>query len=163
MITFFVDRAPLKYTALEQRVDHRGVASVAIDGKEFGVASNNLMTASPPCHKCGSSRTQIVGQSAAPAGLFVRCAACGYSSLVAADTTDAAPAAGDLDARRVERLVRMVVDDRHMHCELQGVVRTPAGWRVTALIGQREVVRFDVKAGGFAAMRADIERALATT
>ena len=121
------------------------------------------MPASPSCRKCGSSRTQIVGQSAAPAGLFVRCAACGYSSLVVADNPEAAPAGAEPDTRPVERLVRMVVDDKHMRCELQGVVRIAAGWRVTALVGQRNVVRFDLKAAGFAAMRADIERALATT
>jgi predicted nucleic-acid-binding Zn-ribbon protein len=118
------------------------------------------MPASPSCRKCGSSRTKIVGQSALPAGMFVRCAACGYSSLVAADNSEAG---GDLDIRRVERLVRTVVDEKRMRCELQGVVRTPAGWRVTAVVGQREVVRFDLKAAGFAAMRAEIERALAAT
>jgi hypothetical protein len=95
--------------------------------------------------------------------MLVRCAACGYSSLVASDDSDSAVAGGDLDTRRVERLVRTVVDDKQMRCELQGVVRTPTGWRVTALVGQRHVVRFDVKAAGFAAMRADIERALAAT
>jgi hypothetical protein len=95
--------------------------------------------------------------------MFVRCAACGYSSLVVAENTDPALGGGDLETRRVERLVRMVVDDKHMRCELQGIVRTPAGWRVTALVGQRDVVRFDLKAAGFAAMRADIERALAAT
>jgi hypothetical protein len=122
------------------------------------------MPASPSCRKCGSSRTQVVGQSAVPAGMFVKCAACGYSSLVVAEHIDPVPAAdGDADTRRVERLVRMVVDDKHMRCELQGIVRTPAGWRVTALVGQRDVVRFDLKAAGFAAMRADIERALAAT
>jgi hypothetical protein len=122
-----------------------------------------VMPASPSCRKCGSSRTQIVGQSSVPAGMFVKCAACGYSSLVVAENTDAALGGGDLDTRRVERLVRMVLDDRRMRCELQGIVRTPAGWRVTALVGQRDVVRFDLKAAGFAAMRADIERALAAT
>jgi hypothetical protein len=120
------------------------------------------MAATPTCRKCGSSRTQIVGQSAVPAGVFVRCGACGYSSLVAAEATDEAVAGADVDTRRVERLVRMVVDDNHVRCELQGVVRTPAGWHVTALVGQRDVVRFELKAGGFAAMRAEIERALAT-
>lgn len=121
------------------------------------------MPASPSCHKCGSSRTKIVGQSAVPAGMFVQCAACGYSSLVATDDGDPAGAVGDLDTRRVERLVRKVVDDKQMRCELQAVVRTPAGWRVTARVGQRDVVSFDLKAGGFAVMRADIERALAAT
>jgi hypothetical protein len=121
------------------------------------------MAASPSCRKCGSSRTQIVGQSAVPAGMFVRCAACGYSSLVVAEPTDPALAGGDSDTRRVERLVRMVVDDKHMRCELQRVERTPAGWRVTAVVGQRNIVRFELKAAGFAAMRADIERALAAT
>jgi len=121
------------------------------------------MPASPPCRKCGSSRTKIVGQSALPAGMFVRCVACGYSSLVAAAESDPEGAGGDLDRRRVERLVRKVVDEKGVRCELQGVVRTPAGWRVTALVGQREVVRFELKAAGFAAMRADIERALAAT
>jgi hypothetical protein len=120
------------------------------------------MPASPCCRKCGSSRTQIVGQSAVPAGTFVRCAVCGYSSLVVSDSSGPA-LADDLDTRRVERLVRMVVEDKQMRCELQAVVRTPAGWRVTALVGKRDVVRFDLKAAGFAAMRADIERALAAT
>ncbi|MBW8866611.1 MAG: hypothetical protein JF610_04630 [Acidobacteria bacterium] len=95
--------------------------------------------------------------------MFVRCAACGYSSLVVAENSDAALGGGDPETRRVERLVRMVVDDKHMRCELQEIARTPAGWRVTALVGQRDVVRFDLKAAGFAAMRADIERALAAT
>jgi hypothetical protein len=95
--------------------------------------------------------------------MFVQCAACGYSSLVATDDGDPAGAVGDLDTRRVERLVRKVVDDKQMRCELQAVVRTPAGWRVTARVGQRDVVSFDLKAGGFAVMRADIERALAAT
>lgn len=121
------------------------------------------MPASPSCRKCGSSRTKIVGQSAVPAGVFVRCGACGYSSLVADDNGDREGAGGDLDTRRVERLVRKVVDDKQMRCELQGIVRTPAGWRVTALVGARDVVRFDLKAAGFAAMRAEIERALAAT
>ena len=121
------------------------------------------MPASPSCRKCGSSRTKIVGQSAVPVGIFVQCAACGYSSLVAANDGDPEGGAGDLDTRRVERLVRKVVDDKQMRCELQAVVRTPAGWRVTALVDQRDVVRFDLKAAGFAAMRADIERALAAT
>jgi len=121
------------------------------------------MPASPSCRKCGSSRTKIVGQSAVPAGMFIRCATCGYSSLVATDDSDPGVAGGDLDTRRVERLVRKVVDDKQIRCELQGVVRTPAGWRVTALVDHRDVVRFDLKAAGFAAMRADIERALAAT
>ena len=119
------------------------------------------MSSQSSCRKCGSSRTRVVGQSAAPPGVFVRCDACGYSSLVAPDA-DPPAAGGDADARRVERLVRMVVDDKRMPCELQGVVRTAAGWRVTARIRQRDVVRFDLKAAGFAAMRAEIERALAT-
>jgi len=95
--------------------------------------------------------------------MFIRCATCGYSSLVATDDSDPGVAGGDLDTRRVERLVRKVVDDKQIRCELQGVVRTPAGWRVTALVDHRDVVRFDLKAAGFAAMRADIERALAAT
>ena len=33
------------------------------------------MPATPSCRKCGSSRTKIVGQSAVPAGMFVREAA----------------------------------------------------------------------------------------
>ena len=117
------------------------------------------MSASPSCRKCGSNRTHVAGQSATPAGVFVRCDACGYSSLVAADPPAAAPA--DVDRRRVERLVQMVVDDKHMRCQLQGVVRTAAGWHVTALVGQRDVVQFDLTAAGFASMRAEIERALA--
>ena len=121
------------------------------------------MPAGPPCRKCGNSRTDIVGQSAVPAGVLVKCAACGYSSLVATGDSDADAAGDDLDTRRVERLVRKVVDDKQMRCELQGVVRTPAGWRITALLDRRGVVRFDLRAAGFAAMRAEIERALAAT
>jgi predicted regulator of amino acid metabolism with ACT domain len=117
------------------------------------------MSASPPCRKCGSNRTHIVGQSATPAGVLVRCDACGYSSLVTAEPPGAA--APDVDRRRVERLVQMVVDDKHMRCQLQGVVRTAGGWHVTALVGQRDIVQFDLTAAGFATMRAEIERALA--
>ena len=80
----------------------------------------------------------------------------------AADS-DPAVVAGDADTRRIERLVRMVVNDNQMRCELQDVVRTPAGWRVTALVSQRDLVRFDLRPASFAAMRAEIERALAPT
>ncbi|HKB11363.1 MAG TPA: hypothetical protein VKD69_11930 [Vicinamibacterales bacterium] len=88
------------------------------------------------------------------------CDGCGFSSLVAVELE--APAAHDTDAetRRVERLVRMIFDDRPMPCELQGLVRTAAGWQVTARVRQRDVLRFDLTNVSFAAMRAEIERAL---
>jgi hypothetical protein len=119
------------------------------------------MPSQSSCRKCGSGRTRVVGQSAVPPGVFVRCDACGYSSLVVSESDAAAAEA--VDTRRVERLVRMVVDGKRMPCELQGVVKTAAGWQVTARVRQREVVRFDLKNAGFAAMRAEIERALGAT
>ena len=115
------------------------------------------MSSQPQCRKCGGSRARVIGQSTAPPGVLVKCEACGYSSLVAED----APAA-DAETRRVERLVRMVVDDKHVACELRAVTRTAVGWQVTARLRERDIVRFDLKDGGFAAMRADIERALGT-
>ncbi len=38
------------------------------------------IVASPPtiCQKCGSHRTRVVGQSAAPKLVYVRCEACGH-------------------------------------------------------------------------------------
>jgi hypothetical protein len=117
------------------------------------------MLSQPQCRKCGSSRTRVVGQSAMPPGVLVNCGACGYSSLV---TDDGVPVA-DVETCRVERLVKTIAADRQMPCELQAVTRTPAGCHVTACVRQREIVRFDVKAGSFAAMRADIERALQLT
>ena len=118
------------------------------------------MSPQASCRKCGGDRTRVVGQSAMPPGILVRCDACGYSSLVANSDP---PPAGDVDTRRVERLVRMVLDDKQLPCELQRVVRTAAGWQVTARVRQRDLVRFDLKAGGFATMRADIERAFTAT
>jgi len=114
------------------------------------------MSSQLQCRKCGGSRTRVVGQSAMPPGVLVKCEACGYSSLVADD----APPAADVETRRVERLVKMVVDDKQMACELRGVTRTAAGWQVTARVREHDVVRFELKGGGFAAMRAEIERAL---
>jgi len=124
-------------------------------GAAFGTATR-VMSSQLQCRKCGGSRTRVVGQSAVPAGALVTCEACGYSSLVA----DAAPPPPDAETRRVERLVKMVVDDKRMTCELRAVTRTAAGWQVTARVREREVVRFELKGGGFAAMRAEIERAL---
>jgi hypothetical protein len=119
------------------------------------------MTSPSSCRKCGSSRNRIVGQSAVPPGVFVRCEACGYSSLIVSESDAAAVEA--LDTRRVERLVRMVLDRKRLPCELQEVVKTAAGWQVTARVRHRDVVRFDLEHTGFAAMRAEIERALAAT
>ena len=117
------------------------------------------MLSQAQCRKCGSSRTRVVGQSAMPPGVLVKCDACGYSSLVA---DDASPVA-DVETRRVERLVKTVIAEKQTPCELQAVTRNPAGWHVTARVRQREIVRFNLKAAGFAAMRAEIERALQFT
>jgi hypothetical protein len=135
--------------------------SVSCTGARFGTGSR-VMPSESSCRKCGRSRTRVVGQSAVPPGVFVRCDACGHSSLVAADAEPSSTTV-DVDARRVERLVLMVFDDKRMPCEVQGVVKTAAGWRVTARLRQRDVVRFDLKAGGFASIRAEIERVLAAT
>jgi len=91
----------------------------------------------------------------------VKCEACGCTSLVASEPD--LPVSGDVDARALERLVRMVVDAKRVPCELQGVARTTAGWRVIARMRQRDVVRIDLKATGLAAMRSELERALDAT
>ena len=111
-----------------------------------------------PCHKCGSARTHIVGQSATPPGTFVRCEACGHSSLVAGG----AQAAPDVETRRVERLVHLVVSDKRLPCQVQTVARIADGWQVTVLAGpNRGVVRFEVKADSVGMMRSSIEHGLA--
>jgi hypothetical protein len=109
-----------------------------------------------PCRKCGSARTRVVGQSATPPGVFVTCEGCGHSSLVAGS----AQAAPDVETRRVERLVHLVVSDKRLSCQVQTVARVADGWQVTVLAA-RGVVRFDVKADSVGMMRSSIEHGLA--
>ena len=111
-----------------------------------------------PCRKCGSARLRVVGQSSTPPGVVVKCDACGHWSLV----VGGAPAAPDVDTRRVERLVHLVVSDKGLACQVQGVARVREGWQVTVVAGpERGLVRFDVKADSLGTMRASIERGLA--
>jgi len=111
-----------------------------------------------PCRKCASPRTSLVGQSSTPPGVIVKCDACGHLSLV----VGGAPPAQDVDTRRVERLVHLVVSDKRLACEVQGVARVREGWRVTLLVGpERGVLRFDVKADSLGVMRTSIENGLA--
>jgi len=111
-----------------------------------------------PCRKCGSARTRVVGQSATPPGVIVKCEACGYSSLVVGD-----PPPPDVDTRRVERLVHVVVNDKRLPCRVQAVARIREGWEVTVLVGEGrgDVVRFEVKADSLGTMRSSIEHGLA--
>jgi len=116
------------------------------------------MSPQAPCHKCGSTRTLVVGQSATPPGVLVKCDACGHTSLVVGGS----PAAHDVDTRRVERLVHLVVSDKRLACQVQAVARVREGWQVTVLVGPgRGVARFDVKADSLGVMRTSIEHGLA--
>ncbi len=111
-----------------------------------------------PCRKCGSALTRVVGQSTVPPGSLVKCDACGHSSLVVGSTE----ASADVDTRRVERLVHLVVSDKRLACQVQAVARVADGWQVTVLAGAgRGVVRFDVKADSVGMMRSSIEHGLA--
>ena len=112
-----------------------------------------------PCRKCGSSSTSVVGQSTTPPGVFVKCHACGYSSLVVGEASGPV----DVETRRIERLVHLVVSDKRLACQVQTVARVREGWQVTVLVGhgRRDVVRFDVKADTLGVMRSSIEHGLA--
>ena len=113
-----------------------------------------------PCRKCESARTRVVGQSATPPGVIVKCEACGYSSLVVGDP----PPPPDVDTRRVERLVHLVVNDKRLLCRVQAVARIREGWEVTVVVGEGrgDVVRFEVKADSLGTMRSSIEHRLAS-
>ena len=127
-------------------------------GVELG-GETHAMGQHAPCRKCGSASTRMVGQSTTPAGVIVKCDGCGHSSLVVGE----APPPQDVETRRVERLVHLVVSDKRLACQVQTVARVREGWQVTVLggRGQRNVVRFDVKAGTLGVMRSSIEHGLA--
>jgi hypothetical protein len=117
------------------------------------------------CSKCGSARTSVVAQSASPPGEFVQCQACGHSSLVPhsapATAKAGAPPSGDVDKRRIERLVITVIDERRLLCQLQSVDRSNGGWRVLIRTKAGTFLKLDVPADSMSAMRAAIARGLA--
>src|SRR5438876_10054619 len=43
------------------------------------------------CSRCGSARTQVIGQSVSPPGAFVRCQDCGHSTLAESGATSPKP------------------------------------------------------------------------
>jgi hypothetical protein len=108
------------------------------------------------CGKCGSARTQVVGQSVSLVGAFVQCLACGHLTLA----PSAKPAGAEIDKRRIERLVHAVIDEFALPCELLMVTDAPAGWQVTVKTREGEIERFEVKNDALSAMRAAVTRAL---
>ena len=108
------------------------------------------------CGKCGSARTQVVGQSVSLVGAFVQCVDCGHLTLA----TSPRPAAAGIDQRRIERLVHAVIDEFAVPCELLLVTEAPAGWQVTVKTRKGHIERFEVKADALSVMRAAVTRAL---
>ena len=108
------------------------------------------------CGKCGSARTQVIGQSVSLVGAFVQCLNCGHLTLAPSSK----PVTSDIDKRRIERLVHAVIDESALPCELLMVTGAPAGWQVTVKTRTGRIERFEVKADALSAMRAAVTRAL---
>jgi hypothetical protein len=108
------------------------------------------------CGKCGSARTQVVGQSVALVGAFVQCLDCGHLTLASSPK----PVTADVDKRRIERLVHAVIDEFALPFELLMVSGAPAGWQITVKTRTGGIERFEVKADALSAMRAAVTRAL---
>ena len=113
------------------------------------------------CGKCGSIRTRVTEQSVSPAGVYVQCENCGYTTLVLSPepaTSDTSP----IDRRRIERLVNAVIAEFNLPFQLLSVMEALEGWRVIVRKGTdlRQVVRFNVKPGSLSAMRAAIQQTL---
>ena len=123
------------------------------------------------CSRCGSSRTQIMGQSVSPPGTFVRCQDCGHSTLMPptptsqkptpTSLTPVAPPQPQVDKRRIEHLVTTVIDAKMLPHRVQLVEKTAAGWQVTIRTKVGDFVKFEIKADSMSAMRTAVERALA--
>jgi hypothetical protein len=116
------------------------------------------------CGRCGSARTRVIAQSVSPPGDFVQCQDCGHSTLTTSITpaVTAPPGGVDVDKRRIERLVTTVIEAKHLPCRLMAVDKTTGGWRVSMRTQVGDFMKFDVPADSLGAMRAAVERALAT-
>jgi hypothetical protein len=124
------------------------------------VLNGSFIQGERTCTKCGSARTKVIAQSPSPPGQFVQCETCGHSTLVTL-STPATARAGDVDQRRVERLVTALINDRHLLCQLLAVERSSGGWRVRIRTKAGDVLKLDVAADSMSAMRAAIARGLA--
>src|SRR3954462_14412794 len=100
------------------------------------------------CSRFGSARTKVIAQSVTPAGAFVQCQQCGHSRLApagaAAPPPPLAPAAGDVDTRRIERLVNAVIAERQLPCQTLAVDRASAGWHVVVRTRVGAFLKFDL-------------------
>jgi hypothetical protein len=81
--------------------------------------------------------------------------------LVPASAQATPPPGGDVDKRRIERLVTGAIEARRLPCRLMSVDKTTAGWRVHVRTPIGDFEKFDVPADSLAAMRAAIDRGLA--
>jgi hypothetical protein len=106
----------------------------------------------------------VIAQSPAPPGEFMQCQACGHSTLVPLSAPAIAkpgvPPSGDVDKRRIERLVTTVIDERRLVCQLLSVDRSTGGWRVSIRTKAGDSLTVDVPADSMSAMRATIARGL---
>ena len=115
------------------------------------------------CLKCGSRRTRIVGQSVSPSVVYITCSDCGHSSAVAAvaSSPQSASAPGNIEAQRVERLVRTVVADFDLPADVVSVADLAQGWQVVLRTRSNRLVRVHVLVAEPVPLRAAITRALA--
>jgi hypothetical protein len=112
------------------------------------------------CVKCGSRRTRIIGQSVSPPVLYITCSDCGHSSAVAS-SPNAAPASGNPDTQRVERIVRTVMTDFDLPADVVSVADAAHGWQVVLRTRSNRIVRVHVVVPEAVPIRAAITRALA--
>ena len=135
-------------------------------GVKFGEPSanltlrNDLMDDDRPCVKCGSGRTRIIGQSVSPPVYYVTCSDCGHTSVVAS-SQEAAPASGNVDTQRVERIVRTLVTDFDLPADLVSVADAAQGWQVVLRTKSNRIVRVQVLDAEPEPIHAAITRALA--
>lgn len=120
---------------------------------------NELMDDVRPCVKCGS-RTRIIGQSLSPPVFYVTCTDCGHSSALAS-SPQSAPASGDPETQRLERIVRSVVTDFDLPADVVSVADAAQGWQVTLRTRSNRIVRLQLFIAEPGPVRAAITRALA--
>jgi hypothetical protein len=113
-----------------------------------------------PCVKCGSHRTRVIGQSVSPPVFYVTCSDCGHSSAVAS-SPQSAPASGNLETQRVERMVRAVVADFDLPASVVSVAEAAQGWQVVLRTRSNRIVRAHVLVAEPGPIRTVITRALA--
>ena len=121
---------------------------------------NELMDEDRPCVKCGSRRTRVIGQSVSPPVFYVTCSDCGHSSAVAS-SPQSAPASGNPETQRVERIVRAVVADFDLPATVVSVAEAAQGWQVVLRTRSNRIVRAHVLVAEPGPIRAAITRALA--